>query len=60
MTKVLVVDDDHAVRAALAITLSDMGLAVSEAVAGLAAEGQGVLEVSRRLAKVAHGLCQQA
>ncbi len=34
MTKVLVVDDDHAVRAALAITLSDMGLAVLEAVAG--------------------------
>ncbi len=34
MTKVLVVDDDHAVRAALAITLSDMGLAVSEATGG--------------------------
>ncbi len=34
MTKVLVVDDDPAVRAALAITLSDMGLSVSEAMAG--------------------------
>ena len=34
MTKVLVVDDDPAVRAALALTLSDMGLAVSEAMAG--------------------------
>jgi len=34
MTKVLVVDDDHAVRAALATTLSDMGLAVSEATGG--------------------------
>ena len=33
MTRVLVVDDDHAV-AALAIVLSDMGLAVSEAIAG--------------------------
>ncbi len=34
MTKVLVVDDDPAVRAALVITLSDMGLSVSEAMAG--------------------------
>lgn len=34
MTKVLVVDDDRAIRAALAITLSGMGLAVSEATAG--------------------------
>ena len=34
MTKVLLVDDDPTVRAALAITLSGMGLAVSEAMAG--------------------------
>ena len=32
MTRVLVVDDNHAVRAAMAIVLSDMGLAVSEAI----------------------------
>ncbi len=34
MIRVLVVDDDHAVRAALANTLSVLGLAVSEAAAG--------------------------
>ena len=34
MTRVLVVDDDHTARAVLAIALSDMGLAVSEAMAG--------------------------
>ena len=34
MNRVLVVNDDPAVRAALAITLSGMGLAVSEANGG--------------------------
>ena len=34
MTKVLVVDDDPAIRSVLTHTLSDMGLEVSEATAG--------------------------
>ena len=41
MIRVLVVDDDYAVRAALWFTLSDLGLAVSEATAGNEAFTQG-------------------
>ncbi len=44
MTKVLVVDDDQAVRTVLAMTLSGMGLAEAESMAGDEALAKARLE----------------